>query len=78
MLTAMAAGNLLLAFYSHPVLFIFSPFLVWLLGRAIKGYIEGNAVVWKRWENTGMSVFLAVLLMFTVIRNIADASYGLF
>ena len=77
-LTAMADGNLLLAFYSHPVLFIFSPFLVWLLGRAIKGYIEGNAVVWKRWENTGMSVFLAVLLMFTVIRNIADASYGLF
>ncbi len=78
MLMAMAEGNLLLAFYSHPVLFIFSPFLAWLLGKAVKGYIEGDTVVWKRWESAGMLIFLTVLLMFTVIRNIADAPYGLF
>lgn len=70
MLLYMAAGNVRQAFFSHPVLFCFSPFLAWILGKSLWNYVRGTGTVWKKWETAGMRLLLVSLLVFFVVRNV--------
>ncbi len=70
MLLACLDGDFSLAYASNPVLFVLSPFLLWLLFRSIKGYLYSQAIVWKKWESTGMAFALMILMAFSVVRNL--------
>lgn len=70
MLLAMMRGDFSGAFYSHPVIFCFMPFLGWILVKNFGNYLFSRKTVWKKWESAGMFVFLVVLLLFAVIRNL--------
>lgn len=70
MMLAVLQGDLKDAFFSHPVIFCFSPFLGWILLKSIRNYLLCVKPVWKTWERNGMFLFLTVLLLFGVIRNI--------
>lgn len=70
MLLYASEGDFSRAFQSHPVIFCFSPFLAWILGKSLWNYVRGEGTVWKKWESAGMLLFLAVLLAFFVLRNV--------
>lgn len=70
MLLALGKGDLSGAFHSHPVIFCFGPFLLWLLMKSLGNYLFSRKTVWKKWESAGMLVFLAALLSFGILRNI--------
>ncbi|MBS6395692.1 MAG: DUF2752 domain-containing protein [Clostridiales bacterium] len=69
-LIAVTAGDFTGAFLAHPVIFVFSPFLLWLIFRSLWRYVKETQLVWQKWERTGMSVFLVILLVFSVFRNV--------
>lgn len=73
MLLYMTAGKVRQAFFSHPVIFCFSPFLTWILGKSLWNYVRGIGSVWKKWETAGMLLFLALLMVFFVVRNMDPA-----
>lgn len=70
LILALSQGDFHGAFASHPVLFVFLPFLVWLLGRSAWAYIHERTVRWRRWEQAGIWMFLTALTVFAVWRNI--------
>lgn len=70
MVMAMAEGDLSGAFLSHPVLFCFLPFLGWICLKSLGNYLYSRRTVWKKWESVGIGLFLTVLLLFGIVRNI--------
>ena len=70
MLLYMAAGNVRQAFFSHPVLFCFSPFLAWILGKSLWNYVRGTGTVWKKWETAGVRVLFGSPLGVFFVRNV--------
>lgn len=74
MLLYAAEGDFRQAFLSNPVIFCGSPFLVWILGRALRDYIRGGGNVWRKWEEAGMVLFLSVLFIFFLARNLCPVS----
>lgn len=70
MLLALARGEIREAFFSHPVIFCALPFLGWILARLSGNYIMCRKTVWKKWEQTGMVLFLVLLTGFAILRNI--------
>ena len=70
MLMAMGKGDFSGAFHSHPVIFCFGPFLIWILAKSLGNYLFSRKTVWKKWESAGMLVFLAALILFGIFRNV--------
>ncbi len=69
MLLFLGRGDFQEAFHSHPVIFVFLPFLGWVIIKSVWNYLFTKKTVWKKWEYAGMLLFLTVLLLFGVIRN---------
>ena len=70
MFLALAKGDLREAYQSNPVILCFSPFLGWILIKSIRNYINCTKTIWNKWENSGMMLLLAALIVFGVIRNL--------
>ncbi|NBK93455.1 DUF2752 domain-containing protein [bacterium 1XD21-13] len=70
MLMAMGRGDFRGAFHSHPVIFCFGPFLGWILIKCLGNYLCSRKTIWKKWESSGMLVFLIALILFGILRNI--------
>jgi len=69
MFLALSRGNLRDAYQSNPVVFCFSPFIGWIVLKSARNYIRCTETIWKKWENAGMLLLVAALVVFGAIRN---------
>ena len=69
MILAISRGEFREAFLSHPVLFCWSPFLLWIIVKNIAAYLYGKPVSLHKWEQAGMILLLISLAGFFVWRN---------
>ena len=72
MLLAASEGNVRGAFHAHPVLFCFSPFLLWIIGKNAAAYLRGGTMRLRRWEKAGLLILLISLMIFFVVRNLPE------
>ncbi len=70
MILALSEGDLKGAFSAHPVLLIWSPFLVYITGKCISAYLYDRAAELRRWERYALYLLLACLIIFFVVRNL--------
>ena len=70
MLLELLHGNFREAYNSHPVLFLWGPFLLWLVLKSLYAYITDKDLRLRTWEKAGMYIFLVVLFVFFVYRNL--------
>ena len=66
MLLELLHGNFREAYNSHPVLFLWGPFLLWLVLKSLYAYITDKDLRLRTWEKAGMYIFLVVLFVFFV------------
>lgn len=70
MCVALLQLNFKEAFQSHPMLFVQLPVLGLIFVKSVVGYIKDGAYRLKRLENTVIYICIALLIGFTVVRNI--------
>ena len=70
MLLELLHGNFREAYNSHPVLFLWGPFLLWFVIKSLYAYITDKDLQLRTWEKAGMYIFLVVLFVFFVYRNL--------
>ena len=63
-------GNFREAYNAHPVLLLWGPFLLWLVLKSLYAYITDKDLRLRTWEKAGMYIFLVVLFVFFVYRNL--------
>ena len=73
MILAISTGEFREAFLSHPVLFCWSPFLLWNIKKNTAAYLYGKPVFLRKWEKAGTVLLLISLLLFFVWRNLPPA-----
>ena len=70
MLLELLHGNFREAYNAHPVLLLWGPFLLWLVLKSLYAYITDKDLRLRTWEKVGMYIFLVVLFVFFVYRNL--------
>ena len=70
MLLELLHGNFREAYNSPPVMFLWEPFLLWLVLKSLYAYITDKDLRLRTWEKAGMYIFLVVLFVFFVYRNL--------
>ena len=58
------------AFECNQVLFVISPFILYLLGKMLYGYIRYGRLTLKKFDTVLTFVLIGILLVFGVIRNL--------
>ena len=57
-------------FYTFAMPFLWGPFLLWLVLKSLYAYITDKDLRLRTWEKAGMYIFLVVLFVFFVYRNL--------
>lgn len=70
MILAVFEGQFYQAFQYHPIVFAGSPFLLWICGKGFWCWLWEKKAQWRKWEQTGMFIFMVLLLAFAVLRNL--------
>jgi len=58
------------AFECNQVLFVISPFILYLLGKMLYGYIRYGRLTLKKFDTVLTFVLIGILLVFGVVRNL--------